>query len=899
MAAADGRDPVDEQPEAPPAAGLDAMVVRESARAKLFGARRAKPVAIDRYLIQRGIGAGGMGEVFVAWDPELARKVAIKLVHRAAGGSDADANARLLREARALAQLDHPSIVPIHDVGTLGDRIWLAMEYIDGETLRQWLRTPRRRDAILAVLVRAGRGLAAAHARGILHRDFKPDNVMVAPAKSDPPTHVRVTDFGLARWIDGGEPTSAVLHLGDSRIDLATRTNAVLGTIGYIAPELLSGGRPSEASDQFAFCVTAFEALSGGRPFGGKTPQEVAVNTLEGRTSIERKDELPRWIRSVLERGLALAPSSRHASMDALLDELDRDPVVKRRRMFAWGGAAALAGAVVASAWLTRGPTCTRDESRLAGVWDDDAKRSIASAFAATNAPYAEGAWTSVEPMLDAYAAAWLDARVDACRATHVLGEQSADLLDLRVACLDVRMRGLAELTAVLRDSDADIVRNAVKAAGELQRIHPCADVTALRSTMPPVDDPALAAEVADVQTELARARANSTTGRYAVALDLGREARDHAIRVGHRPTMADAQLELGITEMRMGDLAAAETDLRAAVWDGEASHHDRAAARAAAALVGVVGYGQRRPERAEEWADHARSLLDRVGDDDVIEGTRLSNLAIVRDVHGRVDEGRELHARALALRRTALGPDHQSVCESLVNLGADALVTGDIDGAEAHFREALATYERTLGPRHPEIGGALSNLAVVALHRGRHGEAAAQHQRAVDVLEPVLGPEHFDVLLARNNLALALARSGRAEDAVRVARDVVSIGARTLAADHPELARFRRVLGEALLAVGDAKEARDELAKAVEQLDRIDDPTANEAHVELARAMARTGDRAAAIPMARAAIARELAAHGPEAADALVRTEIDACDPAVDGELAVALREVVTRGTP
>src|SRR5436190_1186574 len=138
--------------EPPAAGGLDAMAVRESARAKLFGARRAKPVAIDRYLIQRAIGAGGMGEVFAAWDPELARKVAIKLVHRAIGGSDVDANARLLREARALAQLDHPSIVPIHDVGTLGDRIWLAMEYIDGETLREWLRTSRRRAAMLAVL---------------------------------------------------------------------------------------------------------------------------------------------------------------------------------------------------------------------------------------------------------------------------------------------------------------------------------------------------------------------------------------------------------------------------------------------------------------------------------------------------------------------------------------------------------------------------------------------------------------------------------------------------------------------------------------------------------------------------------------------------------------------------
>ena len=189
--------------EAPAAEGLDAMAVRESARAKLFGARRAKPVAIDRYVIERAIGAGGMGEVFAAWDPELARKVAIKLVHRAIGSSDADANARLLREARALAQLDHPSIVPIHDVGTLGDRIWLAMEYIDGETLREWLRASRRRASILAVLVRAGRGLAAAHARGIVHRDFKPDNVMVAPATADAPTHVRVTDFGLAGWVEG------------------------------------------------------------------------------------------------------------------------------------------------------------------------------------------------------------------------------------------------------------------------------------------------------------------------------------------------------------------------------------------------------------------------------------------------------------------------------------------------------------------------------------------------------------------------------------------------------------------------------------------------------------------------------------------------------------------------
>ena len=810
--------------------------IREAARGKLFGQERAVPVRIDRYVIEAPLGRGGMGEVFAAYDPELGRKVALKLVGRNTA-ADPDANARLLREARALARLDHACIVPIHDAGSHDGRIWLAMELIEGETLRGWLTKTRARAAVHDVLLRAGRGLAAAHAAGILHRDFKPDNVMVAPANAEQPASVRVTDFGLAASADPSAPISADVHRSEpSSGEGATISGESLqmGTVGYLAAELLQGHRATAASDQFAFCVTAFEALCGRRPFVGATPAEVARATVKGELRWPPKADVPTWVRTIVARGLAVDPSARFPDMDTLLRVLERDPAIARRRIIGWSAALLIGGGGLAAAILTpRGPTCTRDEARLAGVWDEPRKAAIARAFEAAHVPFADDAWRGAERRVDRWTDAWLDARVDACAATHVRGEQSSELLDLRMACFDQRLDDLRELGDALARADAETVQRAVQAANELGNFDACADAVALRERMPPPQD---AEAVASVERELGRVRALRRTGDYRDAIADAEAAIAHARAVGHRPTLAEALLERSLARAFQGEAQLAAEELRATVSEGLASRHDRVAARAASVLVAVVGFQLGDPTHGLEWSDNARALLDRLGGDDEIEASRLNNLGLVRDGEGRFDEAEALYREALALRRSALGPEHPAVADSLLNIAAVELATKRYDEAEPTLKEALELVERTLGPRHPDYGSVLLNLSVAAAGAKRMDEALRHAQRAVAVLGPALGPDSAAVAMARNNLARVLARSNRAEEALPEAQAAVEIAQRAFGDDDTETARFRRVLADILLRLDRREEAQQVQRRAIATLERAEDPTLEEARAELAK---------------------------------------------------------------
>ncbi|MBX7083018.1 MAG: serine/threonine protein kinase, partial [Nannocystaceae bacterium] len=297
----------------------------------------------DRYLLLRALGHGGMGVVFLAHDPRLDRHVALKLLHEQAHEHElrADARARLLREARALARLAHPNVVPVFDVGVAHDRAFVAMEYVDGCTLSAWLRRRGRSVAeILRVFVDAGRGLEAAHALGIVHRDFKPDNVLIGREGAD--ERARVVDFGLAR---AGESTSSssVGHVGEpsgpSSIDAApgddaiTRVGVVLGTPAYMAPEQHRGLPLSPATDQYAFCVALFEALTGTRPFVADSGARLLRLKLGGAPPWPASARaIPSWLRRVVATGLQPEPASRHASMAVLVAALLRGPARARLR---------------------------------------------------------------------------------------------------------------------------------------------------------------------------------------------------------------------------------------------------------------------------------------------------------------------------------------------------------------------------------------------------------------------------------------------------------------------------------------------------------------------------------------------------------------------------------------
>jgi serine/threonine-protein kinase len=303
-------------------------------------------IAVDRYTILGLIGRGGMGEVYAAHDPSLDRKVALKLMRPEAAARDERGEERLLREAQAIASLSHPNVVVVYDVGTFAGRVYIAMEHVDGITLAEWLAAEARswKDIVHAFL-QAARGLSAAHRAGIVHRDFKPQNVMMAADGT-----ARVMDFGLARRIhDVADERRARLSPTTSTPFALTRTGRQAGTPIYMAPEQFADGDVDARTDQFSYCVALFWALYGQHPFGAGgqlTPGAFAP------PNAPRKGVAPSWIRSVLVRGLATDPTARWPSIDDLAKALSRDPDRRRRTLL--GLTAAIVGSAALGIGVTR-----------------------------------------------------------------------------------------------------------------------------------------------------------------------------------------------------------------------------------------------------------------------------------------------------------------------------------------------------------------------------------------------------------------------------------------------------------------------------------------------------------------------------------------------------------------
>lgn len=444
---------------------------------------------LGRYLILREIGRGGMGIVFAAYDPELDRKVALKLLHPDRRARDGRAGqARLLREAQALARLSHPNVIQVYDAGAVRDRVFMAMELVRGETLDEWLgREERSWRQVLVVFQAAGQGLAAAHAVGLVHRDFKPANVLLGEEG-----RVRVLDFGIARPMadavfeesgDLAEPAS-----GSVLSTPLTRAGVVLGTPRYMAPEIMCGGAFDHRADQFSFCVSLFESLYGEPPFQGEDLRDLLPAAAAGRVREPHGARVPSWIRRILLRGLHADPERRYPSMAALLADLGRDRgVLLRRRAAAAAVFTTLAASGFALYTLQRGEArlCSGTAEKLAGIWDADRKETIQRAFLASGRPYAADAWAEVERSLDAYTTAWAAMRTEVCESTRQ-GEQSPELLDLRMGCLDRRLREVQAMTTLFAAGDPAVIERAPQASRGLTSLAECADPAALAAPVRP-----------------------------------------------------------------------------------------------------------------------------------------------------------------------------------------------------------------------------------------------------------------------------------------------------------------------------------------------------------------------------------------------------------------------------
>lgn len=756
---------------------------------------------IDRFEITSKLGEGGMGVVFAAYDPALDRRVAIKLLRPRSLDEDAPSRPKewLLREAQAMARLSHPNVVVVHEVGTVGDQIFVAMEFVDGPTLKRWFRSKKRPwQEVLEVFVKAGRGLAAAHEAGLVHRDFKPDNVLVGNDG-----RVRVTDFGLVGT------TTAVARDGvadayakDESIPSTplevtfAKTGAVFGTPSYMAPEQHRGRSVDARADQFAFCVALYEALYGQRPFRAASYAELADKACSGEIDpVDGEEQVPTWLRDIVLRGLSASPENRYPSMEALLAALESDPSSKRRRRVR---IAALAGSfVVLSAVATYGflrtrwsqpSLCAQADAKLAEVWNKDERSAIRARFLATKRPYAADTFQRAERALDGYATAWADAYTDACEATHVRGEQSQNLLDLRMACLDQRLGEMAAQIDVFAEaSDAKVLDGAVRAVADLGDLARCEDTETLLEAVPPPSDPSVRDEVQWIQTQVDRAAALERAGKYEQALTGARGAAESARALDYARIRAVALLRLGSLEAKAGSVDAAERALREAVQEAARARDDITAADCWIELVGLLGKRAARYDEALAIHSTAAAAVARAGDRLLQRAALLSNLGAVRSGQGDYAAARDLYEQALSLTVGALGPDHPEVATALTALG-DALTTlGEYEQAQQKLKRALAITEKALGADHPGVARALAALANVYGNQGAFEDAETYYRRALAIYERALGRNHPQVAKTLYSLGVAVGEQNRLKDALALFLRALEIQKSTLGLGHPD----------------------------------------------------------------------------------------------------------------
>jgi tRNA A-37 threonylcarbamoyl transferase component Bud32/tetratricopeptide (TPR) repeat protein len=757
---------------------------------KPAAATLARGSAFGRYTVLGPIGQGAMGEVYAAYDPDLDRKVALKILHAVGDGADERKRSRLLREAKAIAKLRHPNVILVHEAGTLDGRVFLAMEYVDGQTLASWLgERARTRHEIIAAFAAAGRGLGAAHAAGIAHRDFKPQNVMV-----DREGGVRVTDFGLAREIGATEPTVAPpaaspdvpMAVVDARTQALplTRTGELVGTPLYMPPEGFKTQRADARSDQFSFCVALYQALYGTHPFGGRNLGELMAAVTAGRIlPPPPKSSVPPWLRRVLVRGLSVDPAARWPSMDALTAALLRDPARDRRRWVAGGASATLLIAAFAFTRMSGGKesVCRRGPERLLGVWEPQGVTGAATRRAATRAAFektgverAGDAWDRAAAMLDRYTRGWLGMYQETCAATHERGEQSVEVLDLRMACLTERLGRIKALTDVFADANATVVDNAVQAAGALPALDRCADVALLKAVVPPPDNPATRARVDQLRHELARVMALHDSGQCAAASKSKEKLIVDADQLGYLPLQAVILASLSRTECLSSEQKL-QICKRAALI-GLASHEDEAA------IEGTICVALSRAEftpdlaSARDWLDLATAMKERVrGSYPVLESWRLLALARVYQKEGQNDRALDTLGRARTLIAQTQGPEHLDYAKALGNTGVTLGELGRFDEASSYQQRAAELAFRLKGPNNTVSALALVNNAEVLNALGRYAGAQAAAEQALGIYRRMGSPPFYEGF-ALTTLGQALLGQTRPREAATQLEEAVDL---------------------------------------------------------------------------------------------------------------------------
>jgi tetratricopeptide (TPR) repeat protein len=895
------------------------------------------PHRVGRFTILSTLGSGGMGVVYAAFDAELDRKVALKLVRTELRDEKPEATrAAMLREAKSMAKVEHPNVITVFEVGTHEDQIYVAMELISGGDLRGWVAAHRDWRDILATCRQAGLGLAAAHRAGLVHRDFKPDNVLVGKDG-----RVRVTDFGLARRVDdlgrASTNTSSLPMVRPS--DRLTRTGAIVGTPAYMAPEQHEGKTADARADQFAFCVTVWEALFGQRPFGGDTYTEILANVMNGVVREPPRDsEVPQQIRDALRRGLSKDPAARFANIDELLAELVIETPRSKAKLALLVAApiVLVAGAVIAVVALrgtSDGATCPTAESKLAGVWDAKRRDHTVKAISEVK-PFGPDIAKLTQTTLDAYATRWSASWAAACDA-KAKGEQSPTMFDLRVACLTRRLHAVDALATALEKKEPAIVARAVELLDGLAPVDACDNTDKI----------------------LEKAHGERMQGHLAEARKIAEQALAEAERINYKPSAAAALLTMARIDQDSGDYASAEKLMQRASTAALSSNYDELAASILIDLSDIVGYELARPAEAHRLVEIARGCIERIGNPPqyrmellttesrialsegkhepamaaLDEAERIANeqhdemnlipivaaKGLVLLEEGKFDEGMKLANRQLALREKwegihhpnyagaleqratlhftqnrfeagladlaaarkvkieALGPDTPELLSVENNAGVIAGLLGDWDEALRSATTCRAISEKQYGKEHPSTALAISNMGAALRELGKVDEAEPLTLESTAMRKRLLGEQHPDYAVSLTEVGELRLAQNRGKEALQAFTDAKQVLLASIGEASPMIPYADKGIGEAQLMLGDARAAAAILTTALARLDELElDPVLNtKTRLHLAEAKWQLGDKAGARAIDIGAPLAKL----PNGANQALRAKVDA----------------------
>jgi tetratricopeptide (TPR) repeat protein len=572
--------------------------------------------------------------------------------------------------------------------------------------------------------------------------------------------------------------------------------------------------------------VTAYEALCGVSPFGGANVEALMANVLaENVRDPPDKGRVPKWMREVLRRGLARDPARRFPSMDAVLAALENDPAARWRRLGL--GATVVAGiaALVVGARHTASPDaprCSGGPQRLEGIWEAGRaptvrKRTIHDGFLTTGRGYAEKTFAGVAGALDSYAARWTASYAEACEATHVRGEQSPEVLDLRMACLHECRRGLEALVDVFAAADAKVVDNALSAVRALPSLDRCADVPSLRAIIKLPEDARTRGRVDQLRGEVVRFTALWKAGRCAQAGAAADSLIERVREVRYAPLLAETLFTTGRTGEVCADDVHGVAREREAFDAALAGGDNELAVKAAIILSTLLADRQGQIAAGREWVRTARSLLDRLGDQPLLEGWWAQSNAIVLAREGKPDEAVATIERALALRAKVLPPDDMELIMT-TNTRANMLqAAGRNTEAVGAFERARGALERVVGTDHPLTGQVLLNESEALNGSGRFAEAGRAATRGLEIAQVA---EAGPTFVAFGLLQVGLSRlgEGKPEEAIEPLERALEVRA-PLPEASASLAEVRFALARALWSRPSARRR----ARALAHLARAD----------------------------------------------------------------------------